>query len=144
GITRMALRKVLETPDTYDILIAVKNFSTQPMEVPLQVTAILRKPLLERRLQLQPGQEEVIVSTLTGPLKGIVQAEIAVEDDFPLDNRAYGVVAAPTQLGPSGGRKQLFSRNVVNVVSWSAGECRTASGGGDLTTLARSEPGHRF
>src|SRR5262245_57404220 len=48
GITRMALRKVLETPDTYDILIAVKNFSTQPMEVPLQVTAVLRKPLLER------------------------------------------------------------------------------------------------
>jgi hypothetical protein len=97
GITRMALRKVLDTPDAYDILIAVKNFSTQPVEVPLQVTALLRKPLLERRLQLQPDQEEVIVSTLTGPLKGIVQAEIAVEDDFPLDNRAYGVVAAPTQ-----------------------------------------------
>ena len=57
-------------------LIAVKNFSTQPVDVPLQVTAVLRKPLLERHLQLQPGQEEVIVSTLTGPLKGIIQAEI--------------------------------------------------------------------
>jgi hypothetical protein len=93
----MALRKVLDTPDAYDILIAIKNFSTQPVEVPLQVTAILRKPLLERRLQLQPGQEEVIVSTLSGPLKGIVQADIAVEDDLPLDNHAYGVIAAPTQ-----------------------------------------------
>jgi hypothetical protein len=97
GITRMALRKVLDAPDAYDILIAVKNFSAQPVEVPLQVTALLRQPLLERRLQLQPGQEEVIVSRLTGPLKGIVQADIAVDDDFPLDNRAYSVVAAPTQ-----------------------------------------------
>jgi hypothetical protein len=98
GITRMALRKVLDTSDAYDILIAVKNFSTLPVEVPLQVTAVLRKPLLERRLQLQPGQEEVIVSRLTGPLKGTVQADIAVEDDFPQDNRAYAVVAAPNLL----------------------------------------------
>ena len=97
GITRMALRKVLDAPDAYDMLIAVKNFSAQAVEVPLQVTAGLRKPLLERHLQLQPGQEEVIVSTLTGPLKGIVQAEIVIDDDFPLDNRAYGVVATPAQ-----------------------------------------------
>src|SRR5262249_36203773 len=97
GITRMALRKVLDAPEAYEILIAVKNFSAQPADVPLQVTAVLRKPLLERRLQLQPGQEEVIVATLAGPLKGTVQAELAVEDDFPLDNRAYAAVATPTQ-----------------------------------------------
>jgi hypothetical protein len=97
GITRMALRPVPETPDVYDILIAVKNFSAQAMDVPLQVTAVLRKPLLERRLALAPGQEEVIVATLTGPLKGTVQAEIRVDDDFPLDNQAYGVIAPPTQ-----------------------------------------------
>jgi len=97
GITRMALRKVLEATDTYEILIAVKNFASQPVDVPLQVATVLRKALLERRLQLQPGQEEVIVSTLTGPLKGTVQAEIVIDDDLPLDNRAYGVVATPAQ-----------------------------------------------
>src|SRR5215471_14205976 len=97
GITRMALRKVLDAPEAYEILIAVKNFSAQPLDVPVQVTAVLRKPLLERRLQLQPGQEEVIVETLTGPLKGTVQAELVIEDDLPLDNRAYAAVATPTQ-----------------------------------------------
>ena len=97
GITRMALRPVSDMTDTYDILIAVKNFSLQSVDVPLQVTAVLRKPLLERRLTLQPGEETVVVSTLAGPLKGSVQAEITVDDDFPLDNRAYGVVAPPTQ-----------------------------------------------
>lgn len=97
GIIRMALRKVLEAPEAYEVLIAVKNFAAQPVEVPLQVTAVLRQPLLERRLQLQPGQEEVIVATLTGPLKGTVQAAIVMEDDLPLDNRAYAAVATPSQ-----------------------------------------------
>lgn len=97
GITRMALRKVLEATDAYEILVAVKNFSSQAVDVPLHVTTVLRKGLLERRLQLQPGQEEVLVSTLTGPLKGTVQADIDFADDLPLDNRAYGVVATPAQ-----------------------------------------------
>ncbi|MBM3222630.1 MAG: VWA domain-containing protein [Candidatus Tectomicrobia bacterium] len=97
GITRMALRKVQDAAETYDMLLAVKNFSSQPVQVPLQVTAVLRKPLLERSVALQPGQEEVIVATLPGPLKGTVQAEVLIDDDFPLDNRAYGVVATPTQ-----------------------------------------------
>ena len=78
GITRMALRKVLEATDAYEILIAVKNFSSQSVDVPLHVTTVLRKGLLERRLQLKPGQEEVIVATLTGPLKGTVQADIVL------------------------------------------------------------------
>ncbi|MDZ7379992.1 MAG: hypothetical protein ONB06_11690, partial [candidate division KSB1 bacterium] len=97
GITRMALRKVLEATETYEILIAVKNFASQAVDVPLQVSTVLRKGLLERRLQLQPGQEEVLVAALTGPLRGPVQAEIAIDDDLPLDNRAYGVVAPPAQ-----------------------------------------------
>ncbi|MGE3536210.1 MAG: VWA domain-containing protein [Candidatus Tectimicrobiota bacterium] len=97
GITRMALRKVPDAADVHEILIAVKNFSPAAVEVPLQLTAVLRKPLLERRLQLQPGQEEVLVEPLVGPLKGPLQAELQADDDFPLDNRAFGVIAAPAQ-----------------------------------------------
>jgi len=39
----------------------------------------------------------VVVATLEGSLKGAAQAEILVEDAFPLDNRAFGVFAEPTQ-----------------------------------------------
>src|SRR3989442_6951886 len=74
-----------------------RDWSSDVCSSDLQVTTVLRKPLLERRLQLQPGQEEVIVSTLTGPLKGTVQAEIGIEDDFPLDNPAYAAAPTPTQ-----------------------------------------------
>ena len=54
-LKRLALRKVLDTPDAYDILIAVKNFSTQPVEVPLQVTALLRQDPLE---QINPVEDK--------------------------------------------------------------------------------------
>jgi hypothetical protein len=96
GITRFAARQVLEPTQRYEVLLAVKNFSSQPRQVPLQLT-LRRRHLLERQLSLRPGQEEVIVTSLDGELKGVVQAEIQVDDSLPLDNRAYGVLAAKSQ-----------------------------------------------
>lgn len=96
GITRLALRPLIASEDRHEVLIAVKNFSSQPMNFPLQVS-VLRRKLVEQRLQLQPGQEETIVSSVSGAIKGVVQAEITVDDDLPLDNRAYGVVATQSQ-----------------------------------------------
>jgi hypothetical protein len=96
GITRLALRPLIGDQERYEVLIAIRNFSAQPMPVPLQVNAPRRK-LLDQRLQLQPGQEEVIIAKVDGTIKGIVQAEITVDDDLPLDNHAYGVVTTQAQ-----------------------------------------------
>ena len=64
--------------------------------MPLQLT-LRRERLLERQLQLQPGEETVIVTEIAGRLRGVAEAEIMVDDAFALDNRAYGVIAAETQ-----------------------------------------------
>jgi hypothetical protein len=96
GITRLAFRKVPDTEESYEVLIAVKNFSPQPHQVPLRLT-VRRRRLLERQLSLSPGQEEVVVTTFTGRLKGVAQAEILLEDALPLDNQAYSVLATKTQ-----------------------------------------------
>jgi len=96
GMTRLAFRKLLDAEEQYEVLIAVQNFSRQPVEVPLRLTA-RRQPLLERQLTLQPGQEEVVVSTLNNPPKGVAQAELLLDDDLALDNQASGVLAAKTQ-----------------------------------------------
>lgn len=95
GITRLAFRKLLGATERHEVLIAVKNFSRQPMTAPLRLT-LRRRQLLERQLSLQSGQEEIIVTAFNGPLKGVAQAELLVDDDLPLDNRAYGVLAAKT------------------------------------------------
>jgi hypothetical protein len=96
AITRLAFRKRLDTEQGYEALITVKNFSTQPRHVPLQLT-LRRRRLLERQLTLAPGQEEVVVADLEGPLKGVAQADLLVDDALALDNRAYGVLSARTQ-----------------------------------------------
>lgn len=96
GIVRLAFRKVSQTGSQYEVLIAVKNFSAEPREVPLQLT-LRRRRLLERQLKLEPGQEMVIVTEIAGRLRGAAHAEILVEDALALDNHAYGVLAAQTQ-----------------------------------------------
>jgi Ca-activated chloride channel family protein len=96
GITRFAFRKALDTTQRHEVLIAVKNFSQETRQVPLQLT-LRRQRLLERQLSLPPGHEEVVVATLEGSLKGAAQAEILVQDAFPLDNHAFGVLAEQAQ-----------------------------------------------
>lgn len=96
GITRFAFRRVPDATQQYEVLIAVKNFSQETRQVPLNLT-LRRQRLLERQLDLAPGQEEVVVAELMGSLKGVAQAEIEVEDALALDNRAYGVLSAAAQ-----------------------------------------------
>ncbi len=96
GIVRLAFRKVIQTEPRYEVLIAVRNFSAEPRDVPLQLT-LRRRRLLERQLKLEPGEETVIVTDIAGRLKGAAHAEILVDDAFALDNHAYRVIAAQTQ-----------------------------------------------
>jgi hypothetical protein len=96
GIVRLAFRKVIETEPRYEVLIAVKNFSPEPRGVPLQLT-LRGDRVLERQVQLEPGEETVIVTEIAGRLRGVAHAEILVDDAFALDNHAYGVIAAQTQ-----------------------------------------------
>jgi Ca-activated chloride channel homolog len=91
GITRLAFRQLQGADEHYEVLMAVKNFSRHPVEAPLQLT-LRRQQVLERQLTLAAGQEEVVVAPLSASFKGVMQAELLVEDDFPLDNRAYGVL----------------------------------------------------
>lgn len=96
GIIRFAFRKLIQTEPGYEVLIAVKNFSPEPRDVPLQLT-LRGDRLLARQLKLEPGEEAAIVTELAGRLRGVVHAEILVDDAFALDNHAYGVMAAQTQ-----------------------------------------------
>ncbi len=96
GITRLAIRKRLGGGDRYEVFLTVKNFSQQPVTAPLRLT-LRRRQFLERQLSLQPGQEERIITTLNRPPKGVLKAELHTDDDFALDNLAYGVIASKTR-----------------------------------------------
>ena len=96
GITRFAFRQVPDTEGVHEVLLTVKNFSPQPVTAPLRLSLPPQRSL-QRELQLQPGQQEVVVSTVAGPLHGVAEAELALDDDLALDNHAYGIAAASSQ-----------------------------------------------
>lgn len=97
GITRFAFRKVPDGEQArFEVLIVVKNFASQERVVPLQVT-VRQQRVLTRDVTLPAGHEEVVVAALDGPLRGVAEAEIVVDDALPLDNRAYSVLAPPSQ-----------------------------------------------
>ena len=96
GITRFAFRKVPDTEGSYEVLLTAKNFSPKPITTPLRLSLPPQRPL-ERQLDLQPGEQEVVVSTVTAPLQGVAEAELVLDDDLTLDNRAYGIAAASSQ-----------------------------------------------
>lgn len=96
GITRFAFRQVPDAEGFYEVLLTARNFSSRSVSAPLRLT-MPPEQTLQRQLDLQPGQEEVVVTTVAGPLQGVAVAELDLEDDLALDNRAYGVVATPSQ-----------------------------------------------
>lgn len=96
GITRFAFRRVFDAVQKYEVLIAVKNFSPQARQVPLQLT-LRRRQLVERQLDLAPGAEEVVVAGFQGALQGVAHAEIQVDDALVLDNQAYAVLTPKSQ-----------------------------------------------
>ena len=97
GITRLALRKRVGASDHYEVFLAVKNFSQQVLTTPVRLT-IRQRQILDRQLTLPPGHEELIVTTLDRPPQGVIKAELLTDDDFSLDNLAYGVIAAPSKI----------------------------------------------
>lgn len=92
GITRLAIRKRLDSDTHHEVFVAVKNFSQQPMTTPVRLT-LRRRQLLNQQLSLQPGQEERLITTLDRPPQGVVKAELLTDDDFSLDNLAHSVIA---------------------------------------------------
>ena len=65
GITRFAFRQVPDTESLYEVLLAVKNFSTQPVTAPLRLDIPPRQPL-QRQLVLQPGRKKSSFPPLPG------------------------------------------------------------------------------
>ena len=109
GITRFAFRQTPDVEGLYEVLLTVKNFSPQPVAAPLRLSLPPQQPL-ERQLDLQPGQEEVIVSTVAGPLQGVAEAELTL-------TMIWRWTTAPTALPPQRHRPGSCS-SASRITSW--------------------------
>jgi len=97
GITRFDFRREVGRDDRFQLLLVVRNYTEEEVEVPVSVT-LGRNRLEERRLTLAPRERRVLVIPYRGLPVGRAQARLEHDDDLEADNRAYAVLSLEENL----------------------------------------------
>jgi hypothetical protein len=97
AITRFDLRPELASEDRFQVLLTVRNYDAEPLDVPVSVT-LDRERLFRRELHLPPGGRQTLVVPLRGRAVGRARAAIEHEDDLAADNYAFAVLGVDEAL----------------------------------------------
>lgn len=97
GITKFSFRQELIGEDHYEVLLEIKNFNTEPQDVPVQLK-INNTLLTKQSVTIPAGEKALLFFPYSGKLSGIAQARLEREDDFVLDNQAYTVLVPPKPI----------------------------------------------
>jgi hypothetical protein len=98
AITRFATRPLLNSPQTSEVLLAIKNFGRAAVRGNVEISFDGR--LLDvKPFTLDPGKERIDVfpsiPRTTRSARGWLTAKLDVADALPLDNVAYAVLPTP-------------------------------------------------
>jgi len=88
GITKFEFRQELDRPQSYQIMLEVKNFSPTLLECPLRLS-IDRSVIVDTTIFLNSQEKRLLIFPYFGLISGIATAELDIEDDFTVDNTAY-------------------------------------------------------
>jgi len=94
GIRKIGLRRSPSAPDSWEVLVGVRNYGTTPRSVPLVLT-FGGAPVGTRRLSLAPGSEQNAGFQFRTRAAGWLEARLLIQDAFPEDDRA--VLELPRQ-----------------------------------------------
>lgn len=97
GITKFQFRRDFSQPDSYEVMVEVKNFSDSPAAFPFRLS-VDKYTLAEKSLSLEPGEKQLLFFPYSRLITGIARAEIDVEDDFETDNAAYLPLTESTDI----------------------------------------------
>src|SRR5262249_37945875 len=101
GLRKIGMRRDAASPDTWDILVAVRNYGQRVQAVDLSLN-YARSPAGARRLTLKPNSEEQVEFSYKERAGGWLEAQIrsangaARRDAFPGDDRAVVDVSPQT------------------------------------------------
>ncbi|MGB7951315.1 MAG: VWA domain-containing protein [Candidatus Binatia bacterium] len=99
GIVAFEVRRHVDRPSQYEVLVHVRNFTANAVRAPLTLT-LGGKTLVREFVDVEPGGRRVLIYPLNGTLEGLLSAALDIDDDFATDNRAYLAVsdAPPVRL----------------------------------------------
>jgi len=88
GITKFEFRKQFDRNDQYEVLIEIKNFTSQQQAIPLRLS-IDRTKIYDTQLSLNAQEKKLLILPYSGIITGIAKAFLDIHDDFLVDNRAF-------------------------------------------------------
>ena len=97
GITKFEFRRELNFEDRYEILLEMKNFNRHPVLCPIHLT-LDEKTIAKQTIGLKALETKGLIFPYVGPMGGMAQASLKLNDDFSVDNDAYTVLDAPRDL----------------------------------------------
>ena len=92
GIMGFEFRRIPSHPAKYEIMIRIKNFTPRPVRAPL-ILSVGEKKLAQENIEIEASGSRVLIYPYQGPLAGRATAQLAIEDDFATDNRAFLVLS---------------------------------------------------
>ncbi len=97
GITKFTIKSYPGLSERYEIMLEVKNFTSNSVKCPIRLT-LKRKTIIAESLTLTPFEKQLLVFPYSGPFTGTVRVFLELEDDFPLDNQVFSEVSASQDI----------------------------------------------
>ena len=97
GITKFEVRRELNSPDRYEIMLEVKNFNANPVLCPIRLS-LDDEPFLKKTVGLKSFEKKILIFPYSGLIAGTARASIELSDDFPIDNQAFTILNSSESL----------------------------------------------
>jgi len=115
GITQMSVRRGLKQKDSFYTFVRVENFSES--DVQTIVSLYYNDELIDaREIRVAPGKAAPVLFAHRGLKEGFLRAEIDVDDDLPLDNTGWKVIAEKAAIDVllvASGRHQFLEKALL-------------------------------
>ncbi len=93
GITKFEVKAYPGIREEYEIMLEVKNFTSESVTCPIRLT-LQRRTIVEESIALSPLEKRLLIFPYTGEFNGTLRGFLDIEDDFPLDNQVFSEVTA--------------------------------------------------
>ncbi len=91
AITKFEFRPELGLNHRYEVMLEVRNFNPNPVLCPIHLT-LNQKTIVKKTVGLRALEKKLLIFPYTGPVAGIAEVTLELNDDFPTDNKAYAVL----------------------------------------------------
>ncbi|NIS59469.1 MAG: VWA domain-containing protein [Proteobacteria bacterium] len=91
GITKFEFRPELGLNNRYEIMVEVRNFNPNPVVCPIHLT-LNENTIVKKTIGLRALEKKLFIFPYSSLVAGIAEVTLGLNDDFPIDNKAYAVL----------------------------------------------------